>query len=248
LRDTIIYGQQNYNKIDNIRIHFTDIREDPRKPGITGATRVYDHSVEQFLMFVNKIKDSIKDRDIDLLDIFFNFAGKAYLAFLTNSYQIIKEGRKSEIGNYFSSDMLLDSVINIRDKDRYIYNIFEKRIGDIISDFLHIYINRHSMRDNFNPKSGVNISTMLDNLYRIYIMGLNAGAGVSDMYTLSMIHSSDDYKNCILYYGNAHYEMILKPCLLDAGYKLVKEFRSDLEGDMRCIRDIIPFDKFFNKN
>jgi len=79
---------------------------------------------------------------------------------------------------------------------------------------------------------------------------------ISDIYTIlrimKNIDKENDFKNCLLYYGEYH--------ILHIHYLLVKLFNFELidskksmsyddvnKDGYRCIKDIIPFDTFFNK-
>jgi hypothetical protein len=99
----------------------------------------------------------------------------------------------------------------------------------------------------------------------IHLNGIQfiVNAYISDIYTILRImknvNTSNDFKNCILYYGDAHLDNINKILLELFDFKLIsekksisydisKENNSNDEIDLRCIRDIIPFDKFFNNS
>jgi hypothetical protein len=78
---------------------------------------------------------------------------------------------------------------------------------------------------------------------------------IHDIYTIlrimKNINKSTDFKNCILYYGNAHLNN-LDEMLLLFDFKLITSIKSEFynlneppQNGLRCIKNIIPFDYFF---
>ena len=100
-----------------------------------------------------------------------------------------------------------------------------------IKNFLDIYFETN---ENYN----------IDQVDEMYMLGIVAGASVTDFYTVARIMKSDQYNKCIIYGGLAHYS-IIKLYLESVGFECINEI-SSTESEFRCVKDVQDFNSFFD--
>lgn len=237
-RELINYSHINYKKYNNLRIHFTDIRSDLNKIYILLATEKFRTGYD--LIDLLKLSTSLKD-DNDLLKIYDKYS-QEYDNFIFATFKLITRRTVIKGLEQYSSDLLLKEINKLYDYNKEYYNRIAKIIASIITDYLDVQFskNRKISVDKENSKM---LEEKLKLLEDLYIKGIKAGAVINDMYVLCRILKSTEFNNCIFYGGTEHYKVI-KQCLLATDFVLKKEIIAT-EPNIRCVKNIIPFEKFF---
>ena len=236
LLETRVFAENNYKRYINKRIHFTDLRENELVAFI-------------YLVTIDWTKNPSFDEYKRITIKNHNFIISLYKYFQTTispKYQTYDE---------FNIELDKSIPINIpnylrKEIDKSPYDIKIKirdHIIPIIYDYIHKYIYNYKI-SNFKVEFLSNEQIILNTI-------------ISDIYTIMRImkniNKSTDFKNCILYYGDNHIYHInfLLTKIFDfqqisekksISYDAIHLNTNSKNTDMRCIRDIIPFDKFFS--
>ena len=228
IADVIDFGITNYKKIDNIKIHFGDVRHD-----ITGF-ETFKNYTNQFdlLSNINVLKDdyNLLSHYNSFLDIYHKIVTKIYNFCLT----IIENKPEEEYNKYifYVPDYFYKSVIklsNTHPKECF-------KLLAVLIKILSIYLDKIYEEGIF---IGIND---LDNLRSIYRLGLKCTGAIADFYMISKIIRDTDSNN-ILYVGDAHIDNI-KIYLQNIGFTIDTDKYTD-DDYLQCIKNIKPFDEFF---
>jgi hypothetical protein len=239
ITELINYGYDNYKKHKNLRVHFIEIRSDLNKPQIRSAITEFRETGMNVINLLKLIK-TLKV-DVDLMKIFDKFSNN-FDNFLFSIFLMLRDRTINPQLIQFSSELFLKGINKL-----YEYNQdFFAKIRSVAFEVMNNYL---ETRFNSNFKLLVNkddtkmLEEKIQILNDLYIRGFTAGAIANDIYVLSRILKSKEFNGCIIYVGRSHYDFI-KRCLLEINFLLEKELSAQ-EPDFRCIKNVIPFETFF---
>ncbi len=209
----------NYKKYPNKKIHFNDIRG--KNNGLSGHDRFKSFSEMLFILQEQII--SINP-DFDFKEFFFDF-NKLYIENLFYLYKCIRENNFSDNRN-----LVIKELSRVDEESR-------EKITAILLGYLEDFFDKF-----MNPEKKISFDK-INELDEIIAYGMKVGSAVTDIYTISRIIKSKEYKNCILYNGVAHNKNL-------ANYLLALDFINfkhlePTNKEFQCINDVFPFEKFF---
>ena len=228
IADVIDFGITNYKKIDNIKIHFGDVRHD-----IIGF-ETFKNYTNQFdlLNNINVLKDyyNLFSHYRSFLNIYHYTVLQIYFFFRA----IIENKPEEEYKKYifYTPDYFYKLVIKtLKTHPKECVTLLE-----VLIEILRIYFNKI-----FDDNIFIGIND-LGNLESIYQIGIKCTSSITDFYVISKIIRDTDSNN-ILYVGNAHIDYI-KIYLQNIGFTIDTETSTD-DDYLQCIKNIKPFDEFF---
>ncbi len=222
ISELLEYSYSNYKSEPNKRFHFIDIRYD-----IIGQ-----ESFRNCIKIINMINDKkIKIQEENLGELFHNLIGD----YVFGIFQIIQWIEKPDFDTtqtivpYY----LFKEYKKLFESNPDTLDLLIKILSNSIKQFLSTYF-----------RSLENLS--VDDIKYIYHLGMNAGAAITDFYTIARIMKSIEFNNCVIYGGIAHYSN-LKLYLESIGFELIEQTNSS-EENFRCVENIIDFKDFFKSN
>jgi len=224
------FGYRNYKKKERKRIHFTDLRE--------------EESIGFFKL------STISNSDIKTI--------AAYKTHTDVNHKFIMSIKK-----YFESDgSLIESNIPkylIKELDR----LQKSENKDVISKIKNHILKNIKLYELLYDPEQINIA-MTDKIpeptiiHNVFVQQFILNAILSDIYTIARIMKSNEFNNNILYYGNAHISnIIIMLELLNFKVRDIKKsedydyckLNSKINCDgLRCVRNVLQFDKFFKED
>jgi hypothetical protein len=216
---------KNYKINENKKVHFTDIRN--KLLGFEQFVEIKNSL--NLLQHVEKLKD-----DWNLLNLFNSYYNVTLIILLSQIEQFIKNNEYVFTNHINLPDYLIKEMNKLQDK------ILLKKLLIILQQKINEYIDAIDI----NEKSIQYNLSNLNDLGKLFIMGMDVSTYVNDLYTVLRIIKNDDIKNCIIYAGEAHL-ISLNEYLNVCGFNLITQKHNTPEN-FRCVKDVIPFDVFFN--
>ena len=232
LGDIIKLSIDNYNKNENKKIYFSDIREN-----IKGYDD-YDRGMENIIELLKNIGNF--KNDYNLLKI---FDWQPYIATLYKFffqlkpyYDNIKIGNDYKINN--DEDIpkyLIDEMLEFNDKNQLasLLNIILLKIAKCVSDI--------DTTINF-----INLEN-ISSLNKIQNIGHEIAIYITDLYTVLKIMNNNLINNSIIFGGVLHSNSF-NEYLTISGFDLIyQKFsnKNENQEEFRCVKDIIDFKTFF---
>ncbi len=222
INEIIDLAYTNYKKNDKKRYHFVDVRYSIKgQEDFASFDKIFRYLIEGKIRigypdFENLFGDFINTYVFSLFNI---------IRFITNP-DFNSETNELSIPEFFYKEFK-----RLYDTDKDSLDKIVLILKNYLKDFLDMYFKTQ-------PESK-NIIWVKE----IYTAGQIAGAAITDFYTVSRIMKSNEFNNCIIYGGRAHYDT-MRTYLNALGFRLEHEFFSD-EDNFRCVQNVIDFNDFF---
>lgn len=219
--------QSYYKKKDNIRIHFTDIRN--QLSGFESYVN-FKKIINEIIIYIDSFNETFYEGDWNLFKAIFNIQ-HYYIDSLTSISKYIEEP------NSVYKDLVPEYLLKEIERT-------DPEITKLLLPITSKYINQY-LEIAFAKNSNITLKT-LDNLNDWFYKGIDAAASLTDLYTILRIMKNKDIKNSILYVGNKHIT-ILDDYLSKIGFTIHYKYESDLDkSDFRCIKTK-PLLTYFNR-
>ncbi len=223
ISELLDYSFSNYKVNFNKRFHFTDFRKN-----IIGHETFRDCSPIINLVVEKRI-DSWKDIVKRVIPIIISEYSKSLFAIL--DWVIYNDTKNLYTIPYY----LKKEYEKLSNSNKDILN---KMIG-ILKKYMQDYLDIYYTFDFYNNSDDINLL-----IGKLYNLGQQAGAAITDFYTISRIMKSNKYNNCIVYVGKAHC-VDIQNYLEAIGFELHREINCCSQFDCRCIKNILDFKEFF---
>lgn len=245
LEFTIPRKQRLQNKLDKFRVNWGDAPANYLNEVVLFGIRNYKKNITKRVHFTDNrffifYYSSLNNIDDGLETI------QKYRKRISKNHDLILE-----LKEYFEKESYLDkttsdSRIMLDNIVPYLLKEIERSSIDIIKKIANVILKK--ITEYLKDYNGTNYAK-LNNSY------LSLNALIADTYTILRIMKNNEFKNCILYVGNNHQDGI-KDLLNAVGFSFEKKINNEQslfqrfinQPKLRCIRDIIPFDKYFKKN
>lgn len=215
---------RNYKINENKKVHFTDIRN--KLLGFEQFVEIKNSL--NLLQHVEKLKD-----DWNLLNLFNSYYNVTLIILLNQIYKFIENNEYVFTNHINLPDYLIKEINKFEDKIllKKLLIILQQKINEYIDA---IDINEESIQYNLSN---------LNDLGKLFYMGMDVSTYITDLYTVLRIIKNDDIKNCIIYAGEKHL-ISLNEYLTACGINIFTQKHNTPEN-IRCVKDVIPFVEFF---
>jgi hypothetical protein len=149
--------------------------------------------------------------------------------------QTLDDNLKPELEGFVHPNLSKD-LMKLKQKNKKVFDILSDTFKDIVDEFMsdalnELNINNSNLRD-------------LRKINKVYYNGIKALAATQELYTLARIFKSTEYKNNIIYVGQAHLPFIIE-VLKKLNYNIFYEdISNNYDENLRCVK-ALDFVKFF---